>query len=215
MILKIILCVFGGLVLLIAFLLSLSIKAYIEYKDGFTVKVKYWFITLYPRPVKKAASLNRKNKSKQTEKPGGASLFDKTAKKTGLEKFASDVKKTEKRDMDFAAIMRAFDNAKLPLKRFIRKLRVERLRIVFAVGGEDAAKIAVSYGLQSAAAGAFLAWLDEIVILQIDEVNITADFLRGETKQEFSCRVRARLFTAVVSVVRYSVKAAKSDSGKS
>ncbi|MDR0222540.1 MAG: hypothetical protein LBI38_03255 [Oscillospiraceae bacterium] len=206
----IILGVVGGLALLAALLLSLSVKADIEYENGFTVRVRYGFITLYPRPEKKKKPPRQKKiKAGKAPPSSGGSLLARTAEKTGIDKFADDVKKKGGRDFSFEKIKAAYDGAKAPLKRFIQKLRVEKLWINCVVGGDDAAKIALSYGAQSAVINAFLAWLKETVRLQIAEVRITADFLKEETEQRFKCRVRTRLFTAFVSVVQYAVKSVK------
>lgn len=76
--------IFGGIVLFLAVLLSLSITAVIEYDKDFRIKIKYLFFTIYKIP-----QTPKKNKKKEREK-------EEKEAASGLEKAADAVEKTEK-----------------------------------------------------------------------------------------------------------------------
>jgi len=184
MILKIVLLSLGGLVLLIIILLSLSATARVEYNGVFTVKVKYLFFTFYP--TKERKKKKRKPKPEKPEKP--------------------------KKKMSLDDIIAYYNNAKTPLKRLINKTRVTGFNLVSVIGGDDAATIALTYGLQSAAINGFVAWLKETVILDIKKVSVTADFTKEESETRFKCKVKIRVFTALMCLIQYVNSSAKNKS---
>ncbi|MCL2633302.1 MAG: DUF2953 domain-containing protein [Oscillospiraceae bacterium] len=222
----IILIIFGGLTLIIAFLCMLSVRAYIEYKDKqFTATVKYLFITVYPRPEKpeKPQKKQKKQKIKKTKKqikqqPAPDNLEtpqpdtpQKPASPTeeSAKKLVKDVKDANKNKLDLEMIMLLIDSAASPFKKLLHKTRVHNFEVSFIIGGDDAAKIAISYGIHSAAVGVFMVWLREAVRLKVKEVSVTADFNREETMQYFRCVVKIRLFTALVALAHFGIKVYK------
>jgi len=170
-------------VLLLIWLLLLPVTAYIEYNNNFTVKVKYLFFTFFPTKPKKTEKTKKPKKSKKSAKK---------RKKPSIE-----------------SITQSYKNAKAPVKRLIKKTRVTGFRLNFVIGGEDAAAIALNYGLQTALVNGLLAWLKEAVILEIKEVRIKADFTREESERRFKCRVKLSVFTAIVCLLQYIGASAK------
>ncbi|MCL1789107.1 MAG: hypothetical protein FWG33_01985, partial [Oscillospiraceae bacterium] len=75
--------------------------------------------------------------------------------------------------------------------------------------GEDAAKIALNYGFQSAAISGGLSWLNEIVTLKIKNVDITADFEKEKTDIRMKCKIKLSVISAVAFFVRYLINSAK------
>jgi len=212
----IILAIIGGLIALIAIALSFSISADIEYKGDFSEKVKYLFITLYNSDKPKKSKKKKKTKKKKLKKIKKAkksnqkkTLIEQAADNSGLSQVADDISKANKQNFDFEMIKLIYDSAKSPVKRLVRKLRITNLRINFTIGGEDAAKTALTYGLQSAATSAFLAWLNATVKLKVKEVNITADFMKDESDLRLKCKIKLRLFPALICLIRYAINTAK------
>jgi len=219
----IILAVIGGLTVIIAVLMMCFIKADIEYKGDFTVKARYLFITLYPRPEKskkkkKSAKPAKLAKQKKQSKPAKQKKQSKTSVasevKSQVGTLADDLKQANKRSIDWEMSKILLVSSFTPIKRFVRKLRVERVRINCVIGGDDAAKVALTYGLQSAVISSFLAWLKETVRLKTDEVNITADFMREETVQHIRFRVRVRVATVVGALIKFAIDVAKKKAKK-
>jgi len=204
----IILIVVGGLLLLVLFLLCCSVIVHVEYNKDFSAKAKYLFVTLYdtdspPKPKKKKKK-KKKKKSKQKK-----SLPQRVAHESGIAQVADDVKKANKRSFDFEVYKLIYDCAKTPVKRLIKKLRVTNLRIDCIVGGDDAARVAMTYGLQSAAISGGLAWLNEILKLRVKRVNVTADFKSDQTSLHMKCKVKIRVITALVCIVQYFINSYK------
>ncbi|MCL1904155.1 MAG: hypothetical protein FWF94_07045 [Oscillospiraceae bacterium] len=199
-----------AVLLFIGVLLFFSVIAYIDYGDDFSVKVKYLFITLYdskkPKKQKKKKHKKREtNKNKKQKK----SFAKKLSEGSGIDELAEDVKEGNKRGFDFEMYMLIYDAAKAPIKRLIQKLRVVNLRLNCVIGGDDAAKVALNYGLQSAAVSGGLAWLNQILKLKIKEVNVTADFAKEKTDIQMECRIKLRVISAVVFFIKYLANAAK------
>ena len=217
------LCIIGGVLVLIGFMLLCSVRAYVEYSGDFSAKVKYLFVTLYdsakpPKAKKKKRTpknIEHKKKPKaQAQSPNSKQSFtSRFVNDSGLGAVAADVKKGNKRSFDFEMLKLIYDAAKSPLKRLIRRMRVEKVSIDCIVGGEDAALVALNYGFQSAAVSGGLAWLNEIVTLKVKRVNVVADFAKEKTDIKMKCRVKLRLISAVAFVAGYLLNNVKSGKG--
>jgi len=216
----IVLSVFGSLGLIVIILLLSSIKADIEYDNGFKIKAKYLFITLYPKPVSRNKKIKKKKTAKQTNKskPEKQSLISKITEDSGLDTIASDVKKASEsksgKGFDFEMVKLLFDSAKSPVKKLIGKVRIQGLKVNVVVGGEDAAKVAITYGLQSAAISSFLGWLKALTKLEIDEINVNADFMSEESARYFKCKAKVRLSAIAGSLLHYIIHIAKKRRGE-
>ncbi|MCL2071578.1 MAG: hypothetical protein FWH07_05010 [Oscillospiraceae bacterium] len=222
----VVLYIFISLVLLIAILLLFSVTADIKYNGNFSVKAKYLFITLYDskktkpekkKPKKKDKKDKKKNKNKikllnnEKTKSKNKTFGEKVAEDSGIGAIAEDVKKGNKLGFDFEMFKLIYDSVKYPVKRLIRKLRVVNFRLNCVIGGEDAAKVALNYGVQSAVISGGLSWLDEIITLKVKEANITADFTKEQTELQMKCRVKLRLMSAAVFLVRYMLNTVRNN----
>jgi len=177
-----------AVVLAVILLLILPVTVYIEYNGEVGVKVRYLFITFFPNKPKKAKRKKPK-KRKKSEKS----------------------EKKPKKKLGFSEIRQIYENAKAPVKKLINSTRVG-LSLVFVIGGEDAAKVAISYGIQSALVNGALAFLKEAVILEVKQISITADFMKEESYRFFKCSVRIRVITAIICLLQYVSASAKSKS---
>jgi len=214
----IILSIIGGLLLITLFLLCCSIIAYVDYKDEFTVKVKYLFLTLYPtKPKKTKKTKTKKPKKIKAKKPKKIAQTEKSfpqkvAKESGMAAFAKDLRKANKRSFDFEMFKLIYDSAKPAMRKLVGKTRVTNLQLNCIIGGDDAAKIALTYGFQSAAISGGLAWLNEVLTLKVKKVNVTADFAKPETELTMKCRVKIRAGAALMCLLQYIINTAKSQS---
>jgi hypothetical protein len=221
----IILAIIGGLLLLVLILLQFSITAGFEYHGDFTVKVRYLFIKLYPTESAKKRFKKRVKKRKQkltgslARKP--QTFTEKVARDTGLDKVARDVsevteagKKTSPAGFDFEMLKLIYDSARPALRKLVGKVRVEKLELYCVIGGDDAAKIALSYGFQSAAISAGLAWLNEVLTLKVKRVNVTADFEKVSTDMRVKCRVKIKAASALICLIQLAIATARNDTQK-
>ena len=90
------------------------------------------------------------------------------------------------------------------LKKLLNSIRIYDVYIDFVIGGEDAAKVAINYGLANAFVCTILGWLGSFTKLKLREVNIEADFRKQEG--DYFAHLKARL--CLFAYLRYSVGAA-------
>lgn len=228
--------IFGGIVLLIVFLLICSVRINIVYENELDYKATYLFFRVYPtsdkakvrkrKKEKRRMDKQLKRKQAQTKKnnksttPAEAGVQDKPAavqasaeavasggNKSAAANASSNVNKDngkippKRAKMDFDYIMKLIDGASPPVKRIIRKIRVNNLYVDYVVGGADAAAVAMKYGAVNAAVGALLGWLAEIVRLHKKEILIEADFAREKSDIFVYCDVKLRLSTALACCI--------------
>lgn len=193
-----------GAIFVVILLLSLGrITVIFDYKDDLILTVKYLFITIMKIPA---------DKPKKEKKPKKAK---KSSKKTTE---PENPEKTEEKPKKKPALADILEVAKLavnsvgkPLKKIIKRTIIAHLSLNISVGGEDAAKTAISFGATNFAVGSALGWLDTFFTLKKpDDINITADFASEETKIDCYCEIKlvlaagiAFFFTFVGRAIKY------------
>lgn len=190
-----------GAVFVVILLLTLGkVTVIFDYKDDLILTVKYLFIPIMKIPA---------DKPKKPKKP------KKSAKKNDK---AENSEKTEEKPKKKPALADILEVAKLavnsvgkPLKKIIKRTIIAHLSLNISVGGEDAAKTAISFGAANFAVGSALGWLDTFFTLKKpDDINITADFASEETKIDCYCEIKlvlaagiAFFFTFVGRAIKY------------
>lgn len=187
----------GGIFAAILLLSLGRVTVIFDYKDDLILTVKYLFIPIMKIPA---------DKPKKEKKP------KKSAKKK------DEAEKTEekpKKKLELADILEvaklAVNSVGKPLKKIIKRTIIEHLSLNISVGGEDAAKTAISFGAANFAVGSALGWLDTFFTLKKpDDINITADFASEETKIDCYCEIKlvlaagiAFFFTFVGRAIKY------------
>ena len=114
----------------------------------------------------------------------------------------SDAKKEEAPDSDMAENLQLLKNIAPHIKKLLGKITIYDVYIDFVIGGEDAAKVAISYGVVNAFLYSFLGWLNCFFKLKIREVKVEPDFRRTEGDYFAFAKIRLSLFT----VIRFLVK---------
>lgn len=222
--------VIGALVLIFILLLFSSITVELEYDNDLKYKVKYLCFTLAPkdekkkkrkeekkkrREAKKALKQKkkrdklRKKKSKTQQKGQNAKSTAGTAKKplpseTKAPKDkqqAPDIKKEKKPKPDIGLIINIIQKAKPHVKRMFKKIRITKVYADITVGGDDAAKTAVSYGVHCAAVNGLIAFLDNTITFKKEKINIRADFDLEKTDYYVSGTIKLRVSTLLHSVI--------------
>lgn len=219
----IVLYIIGGLLLLILLLLCAPVSVEAVFEQAWKFKIRYLFIPVYqnPRKEKKPESTKGKIGSFLENvngkiKKGTQSLKAKLFKQSGAEKKEEKPKasggygKEKKKGSAFSELLEErgvsglFDMithiAAVALKRVGRIFRgivIDRLLLDIAVGGEDAAQTAISYGRWSAV---FFPAMS-IILSSVREcrhrfVRLSPDFNSEETHYE--CSVKFRVFPLLV-----------------
>lgn len=125
---------------------------------------------------------------------------------TDTKKVKSDSKdKSEKEDkadkpkITPELIFGIFGKAKPHIKRIFKKIRISRVYIDATIGGEDATKTAISYGVHCAAIDGLIAFLDSMFAFKAEKIDIRADFQLEKSVYYCRARVKLRLSTLLHS----------------
>lgn len=182
--------IIGGIILLIALLLLLSVTVYV--KIGETVQVKIGAcglrFTVFPSKEKeKKGKKPEKARRKKPEKPKAAVPEEKAGARSFSETAAFAV-----------AILKAVVPGAVEL---VRKIRVTRMRVFLSVGAEDADTAAVRYGQTCAGVYGVLACIDKAMTLKVKEVNVVPDFVTGEVRYDISFCAKLRIGSAAAAAL--------------
>lgn len=202
--------IIAGSIFVFILLLTLGrVKIIFDYKDDVIFKVKYMFLPLVTIPATKPKKQKPPKKEKKSKK--------KTEGEDEEEK-SEDEKPEEKKPKKKISLADIFEILKLvldslgkPLKRILKRTIFAHLALRISVGGEDAAKTAIKFGLVNMAVGNALGWLDTAFTLKKpDDINITADFQSEETKIDCYCEISlvaaaafAFAFTFIGRAIKY------------
>lgn len=229
--------IFGGVVLLIAFLLFCSVYAVIDYEKQLNIKVKYLFFTIYPlKPKKKSAKRkkNKKSSAAQDKKADNKAVGEQSAEQKSTDsndanETANQAKKTEnpsgqsppntpseakkekekKLGFDLKLVRELLKTASPPVRRLFRKIRLKNVYVDIVVGTDDAAKTAMQYGTTCMLVNSFFAMISNYITVKIGEINIEADFGAEKTDYFAYGVVKMRLSTALGCALWLLVRLAK------
>lgn len=150
------------------------------------------------KAAKKTVKSDNKPKSdvKQTENAPDNESESKTKENTE-EKSESKSEDNHKANFDFETIKGMIDSASPPIKRLLRKIRVNDVYIDIVAGGEDSAKVALTYGTLYAVICPILEWLKSVITFKVEELNIEADFEKEKTDYFVHAKAKLRLSTAL------------------
>ncbi len=205
--------ILGALLLLLLFLLFVGIKIRVSYKEEVTLSVSVLGIRipLLPKPKKKInlRQFTRKRNAERLEKERLSAIKKQQRKqeKEKKKKAAKSAKKNEKK--------KRLPTEQTPVKdepsmislllslvggivdKFAGMLRVDAARIRITVGGPDAAKIALTYGIVSQG----VAYLMEILMHKTrfyrpknEYVSVVPNFLAETTTADISLIFTVRLW---------------------
>ena len=218
------------LLIIILLALSLTVKLDYENGD-FSFKIKYGFVTIImspnsPRRIKrqKKKALKKKRKAErkkakeekkrlkmqektpvaQSETPSSEVPAENNRQETAEKdkKEQKPPKKEKKKfNFDLDLIQRLYRRASPHIKRIFKKIRVYDVYIDFVAGGEDAAKVALNYGKMNAFVNGGLTILDAMILLEVKEVVIEADFDKEKSDCFAHAVVKLRLSTLLHSAI--------------
>lgn len=112
-----------------------------------------------------------------------------------------DKGKKEKKKVDFELIVRLIKRASPHIKRIFKKIRFYDIDIDITVGGDDAAKVAVSYGVHCSIVNSLAVFLDNTVTFKVKRINIKADFDLEKSRYYANGTVKLRLSTLLHSAI--------------
>jgi hypothetical protein len=205
----------GSVLLLIGIILSLSVVFVIDYRKEAEIKIRLLFFDLLKEKKPKHKRKGTRHAPVKSDKPAQPAQFTHAPEPPFPQpkppKPAKKQKEIRKNipDIDMALIKMVYAGLAHPLKRLIKRIRITELRLSSIVGGGDAAKVAINFGLQNAAVYGTLAWLKSISGVKTERINIEADFMREESEFTLHCKVRIKIGTVLMCVLAFMFKMAR------
>ena len=202
--------IIAGSIFVFILLLTLGrVKIIFDYKEDLILKVKYMFLPLVTIPATKPKNQKSPKKEKKSKKKSEGE-----AEEEKPEDEKPDEEKKPKKKIAITDILEvaklALDSLGKPLKRILKRTVFAHLAVRISVGGEDAAKTAIKFGLVNMAVGNALGWLDTFFTLKKpDDINITADFQSEETKIDCYCEISLVAAAALAFVFTFIGRAIK------
>ncbi len=171
------LLIISGVVLVILILLFIPVSLTLKFNENFDYVLKYGFIKI---PLTAKSEEQGKTKEKKDN------YFKKLFKEKGFNSAFSEL-------CYFAKVF--LEKIVYLLKRL--KFKIFNLKI--GVGGKDAAKTAINYGVISSAVYYVLGFLDSNVNLKIKKIDVSSDFNSSVTKVEFDLKASLSPFYAILA----------------
>lgn len=159
------------IVVTFVFLLSMRVKLCIGYSGKFDFKVKYLFFTFRVKKQDKGKAKLKKEKQKE-----------KSRRQISISQMRVFLDLFE----------RFWDIAKKTVVKVKNKLIIDKLKIDFLVGGDDAAMTAITYGEACAVIFPAVSALSMLVKIKKRQVRVNADF-NGAAYLDFECQASMRL----------------------
>lgn len=185
------LCIIMAVLLVIVIILLIPVGAEAEYDEpGVTLWLRVGAVKkiLYPRPPKpegeeKPPKKKKKEKEPEEEKPkkGGTLQLIRELIPVGIE----------------------------ALGKFKRGLIIKKLKLYFCFGGDDPAKVAMSFGGASAGAGMIVPLLQQNFRIKEMDIRNSVDFTSAETRVYAHADIRIRPITVLAIALTAGVKALK------
>ena len=209
--------IIGGIILLIAVLLNIPVRAELSYINSeFDAKVKYLWFTLYPvkeRPPKP----EKKKKAKKEKAPpkieaceiaeytGEKKIQERKAEEdTPLKKKSKKPKEKHSLDKDglsekIELIKMIIRSSKKGFRRLMRDIKIHDIALDFFVADEDAYEAAMNYGKINMAVYNSIAFLRTFFNVTIDHVNISVRFNSSDSAYDGSLKLKIRPYTAFLA----------------
>lgn len=127
---------------------------------------------------------------------------DKNEKKEDVKNSKSEKEKKEKKPKpDMAIIVGCIKAAKPYVKRLFKKIRFDDVFLEITVGGDDAAKAAVSYGVHCSAVYGLVEFLKDTVHFNAKQIKIGVDFDMEKSDYYAYCNIKLRLSTLLFCAI--------------
>lgn len=183
------LCIIMAVLLVIVIILLIPVGAEAEYDEpGVTLWLRIGAVrkALYPRPPKpegeeKTPAKKEKEPGEEKTKKGGTLQLIKELLPVGIE----------------------------ALGKFKRGLIIKKLRMYFCFGGDDPAKVALSFGGASAGAGMIVPLLQQNFRIKEMDIRNSVDFTSAENRVYAHADIRIRPITLIAIALTAGVKALK------
>ena len=192
------LCIIGGIVLLVLLVLALRVGCRADYSESglfLWLTVGFLRFQLLPQKPKKE---RRKKRKKQKKQDAQEKKSQKAEQET--DKAAKPGKLSLLLDLA-GPLLRA-------LGQLRRKLRVETIRLNYAIGGaDDPAQAAIRYGIVSAGGGALIPLINEAFDVRDWDMHLGVDFDEKESRVALSAQADWRVGQLLHVLIALAIQA--------
>ncbi len=176
-----------GILLFLLVILSLPVNIYAEYKDSFSLWVRWLFVKIYIYPpADKKKKKPKKEKKPKEEKPQEEAPKEESA--TPAEPKENFIK-TFYNNQGVPGILELISNVAKKLgaglKGIGRSFYIRRLWLRINVGGGNSADAAISYGKMCSGVYPAMGYILSVVHSKNCSVKVQPDFLGGKTEGAF------------------------------
>ena len=175
--------VFGGIVLLLILLLCCPITLRLSFLNGFSVRLKYLFLSFQLLPQKEKSTGKKKHADRKKKQEESETTLEKLRRLTGEDSAAGL--------FDFLRELAVL--AAGSLKKLFRHLVIADFSLDVSVGGEDAAETALTYGKLCAVIYPAVSVLVSQAKTKHYGVSVFPDFSEGaQTKAHMEAKLRIK-----------------------
>ncbi len=193
------LIILGALLILILLIFFLPVNVFVSFKNDFFVKIKFAGIKLFEIP-------KEKDKSK-------TSKSDKKPEKKSVQKAEQPVFKQSKELFLFLKekygffgavkkVLLFLGNILTHIKKLLRHIKIEKIKLAITVSGDDAASTAIEYGKVCSAAYPVLSFLDSFSSISFKQIDINSDFTENKKEFEFSLNVKLQIIYMLIAAFK-------------
>ena len=191
----------GFVLLLLAAILFTRTAVMVRYDENGTrlrIRILGIPVTLYPRKKRKKKEKPKQGRKKHLKKNKDVSKKEKPNPKEGKTSLTDELKNSLKE----ASVSDYIEILKIILADFVGKFYVERLILHISVGGDDAMKIAETYGRLNATLYPVLGAIAAADKIGRCDVQITPDFTSEEFRAEGDAVFSVRLYNGLVCILK-------------
>ncbi len=179
--------------------------------------VKAWIrihsvpVLLFPRPKKKPgdeAKAERKKRRRAEKAAKKKAKKTKKAEKAG-KKPEPEEEQPQKKGGAVQLVLQLLPVAAEALGALKRRIRIDRLVVHYIAGGDDAAKVALTYGKMSGGAGMIMALLNNNFQVKKQEVTVDVDFLAEKATVYLDAGISIKIGQICYLGVRYGIASLK------
>lgn len=187
--------IIGAFLLLVLLILFLPLSVMVDVEKQFFLKIKILGIKLYEMKP----DSDEKSPTKTAEEK------TKTAKKTN-ENSATDVFVKIKKEQGFvAAVKSGMELASRMLsnvKRYLRHISIEKVKLDITIASDDAAKTAIEYGIVCQAVYPVTAFLNSFANVKWKQIDVTSDFQSVKPSFGFAATVKMRIIYLIIIAIK-------------
>lgn len=90
----------------------------------------------------------------------------------------------------------------MQLKHFLKFINFKKIKLELKVGGDNAAKTAIDYGITCSAVYPVLSLLETVADVKYKKINISADFENKKSTFDFSLEIKTLLLFILIFAVK-------------